>query len=208
MNLTILKRIKLYGKIGLDEFFLKEIRARRGWWANKQAWQFGGKYINAFGVKGLKLQAEYNQARPYTYTHGLVDQNYSHYGAPLAHPFGANFKEYQGMINYRRNSWELSFQGMYAIIGRDSAGANMGQNIFRSYISRPYEYGHYTTQGVKHTIMQSHIKFAYYIVPSMNMRMEIGYIQRSEQNARKYEFQNPYLYLGFKTSFWNIYRDY
>ena len=209
VNVTLRKTLKLYGQLALDEFYLKEIRARRGWWANKQAWQLGAKYINALGVKGLELQAEYNQARPYTYSHGLSDQNYSHYGMPLAHPFGANFKELLGFINYRRGSWAVSAQGMYAIIGRDSsATSNVGQNIFLSYTTRPFEYGHFTTQGIRHTILQSHLKFTWYIVPDMNARFELGYIQRGEQDTRGYTLQNPYVYVAFRTGFWNNYRDF
>ncbi|MBL7912423.1 MAG: hypothetical protein JNJ41_15285 [Bacteroidia bacterium] len=209
VNYKLFNRLKLYGQLGLDEFFLKEIRARKGWWANKQAWQLGAKYINAFNVKGLSLQAEYNQVRPYTYTHGLVEQNYAHYGMALAHPFGANFKEYLGFLSYRKNNWEFNWQGMYAIVGKDSANtkSNLGQNIFLSYTTRPYEYGHKTTQGIKTNILQSNLKFTYYLVPNMNMRLELGYIQRSETNAMEYILQNPFIYFGFKTSFWNRYRD-
>ncbi len=210
INGTIAKKIKLYGQIALDEFLLKEIRARRGWWANKQAWQLGAKYINAFAIKGLKIQAEYNQVRPFTYSHGKVDQNYGHYGMPLAHPMGANFREFLGLVNYRKKNWELSWQGMNVVVGKDTAGtkSNVGQNIFISYNIRSGEYGHKTTQGVKTTILQSNLKFTYYLVPDMNMRLELGYIQRSEKNSLGYEVQNPFFYLGFKTSFWNIYRDF
>ena len=209
VNYKLANCLKLYGQLGLDEFFLKEIRARRGWWANKQAWQLGAKYINAFNVKGLSLQAEYNQVRPYTYTHGLVEQNYAHYGMALAHPFGANFKEYLGFLSYRKNNWELNCQMMYAIVGKDSlnSNSNLGQNIFLSYVTRPYEYGHKTTQGIKTNILQSNIKLTYYLVPDMNMRLELGYIQRSETNSLGYILQNPFIYFGFKTSFWNKYRD-
>jgi len=210
LNATVFKKIKLYGQLGLDEFLLKEIKAGKGWWGNKQAWQLGAKYINAFGVKGLKLQVEYNEVRPYTYTHGLVDQNYSHYGQPLAHPLGANFREFLGFINYRKNKSELSIQGMCAILGKDSASAtsNVGQNIFLSYNTRTSEYGNYTTQGIKTTLLQSQIKYTWYIIPDMNMRLELGYIQRSEKNTKGYALQNPYIYVGFKTSFWNVYRDF
>jgi len=210
MNATLFKRLKLYAQIGLDEFFLREIRARNGWWANKQAWQMGFKYINAFGLKGLKVQVEYNQVRPFTYTHGLVDQNYGHYGMPLAHPFGANFKEYQVLLNYRKDKWAVSWQLMYVQIGKDTSAtaANMGQNIFRSYITRPYEYGHFTGQGDKHNIIQSHLKVTYFLKPELNMRLELGYIQRSETSSRNYILENPYIYFGFKTSFWNVYRDF
>lgn len=209
INARIAKTIKLYGQLGLDEFFLKEIRARKGWWANKQAWQLGFNYINPFSIKGLNFQAEYNEVRPYTYSHGIVSQNYAHYGLPLAHPYGANFKEYLGIINYRKDRWQISVKGIYAEIGKDSLGSktNMGQNIFKSYVNRPYDYGHKTTQGDKNTILQSDIRFTYWLVPNINARIELGYIQRSEKSAAGYILEEPYIYLGFRTSFWNIYND-
>lgn len=204
----LFKCLKLYAQAVADEFFLKEIRARRGWWANKQGWQLGAKYINAFKIKGLSVQAEYNEVRPYTYSHGSVQQNYSHYGQALAHPFGANFKEYLGFISYRANRWMLSFQGVSAIIGMDTLGSNLGQNIFLSYTTRPYEYGHKTTQGDKLKLMQSDVKFTYYLIPQMNLRLELGYIQRSIKDDKGYELQSPFIYFGLKTSFHNFYRDY
>jgi hypothetical protein len=210
INGKLFKTLKLYGQLALDEFFLKEIRARRGWWANKQGWQLGGKYINVFKIKGLSVQVEYNQVRPYTYTHGLVQQNYAHYGLPLAHPYGANFREYNSTIALRKSNWQLSWQGLYAIVGKDSANANsnLGQNIFLSYVTRPYEYGHKTTQGIKTTILQSHFKFTYYLIPNMNLRAEVGYIQRSESNTENYKLQNPFVYFALRSSFWNSYKDY
>jgi hypothetical protein len=210
LNATIARRFKLYAQLGLDEFYLREIRARSGWWANKQAWQLGAKYINAFGIKGLKLQAEYNQVRPYTYSHGLPDQNYGHYGMPLAHPLGANFKEYLGFVTYRKDRWQFSAQGMYVLAGEDSAraGSNYGKNIFKSYTTRAHEYGNKTGQGVPHTILQSDLRVTYYVIPALHARLEAGYIQRSEQLSESYFLENPYFYLSFKTSFWNNYRDF
>ncbi len=209
INGTLFRHLKLYGQLALDEFFLKEVRARRGWWGNKQGWQLGAKYINAFGISGLKLQVEYNEVRPYTYSHGVVQQNYAHYGMPLAHPLGANFRELLGFVNYRKNSWELSWQGLYAVVGKDSLSprSNVGQNIFLPYTTRPFEYGHNTTQGVKTTLLQSQVKFSYFLIPDMNMRLELGYIQRAEKNTNNYQLQDPYFFIAFKTSFWNTYRD-
>lgn len=200
--------LKLYVQAVADEFFLQEIRAKRGWWANKQGWQFGAKYINAFKIKGLTLQAEYNEVRPYTYTHGSVSQNYSHYGLALAHPFGANFKEYLGFISYRNQRWGLSVQAMTATIGKDTLNSNLGQNIFVSYTTRPFEYGHKTTQGNKNQLLQSDIRLTYYVIPQMNLRIELGYIQRSLKDDLGYELQAPYFYLGIKTSIQQFYRDF
>lgn len=200
--------VKLYAQAVADEFFFKEIKARKGWWANKQGWQFGAKYINAFHVKGLSLQVEYNQVRPYTYSHGSVQQNYTNYGQPLAHPFGANFKEYLGFINYRTGRWAFSLQGLTATIGMDTLNSNLGQNIFVSYATRPYEYGHKTTQGNKRQLMQSDIKVTYYIIPQLNLRAELGYIQRSIKDDLGYELQSPYIYFGIKTSIHKSYKDF
>jgi hypothetical protein len=208
ISAKLFRHVKLYGQLALDEFLLSEVRARRGWWANKQAWQAGIKYVNALNIKGLTLQAEYNEVRPYTYSHGAPAQNYAHYGQPLAHPFGANFKEGLAFISYRKNRFMISVQGVYAVIGKDSSGSNIGQNIFLSYTTRPYDYGHYTTQGVKTKFMQSDLRFTYYILPQMNLRVELGYIQRGIESDNGYILQNPYIYLGIKTSFWNFYRDY
>ena len=210
INAKILNTVKVYGQLGLDEFLLKEIRARNGWWGNKQGWQLGAKYINAFHVKGLSLQAEYNEIRPYTFTHGIVSQNYAHYGLPLAHPYGANFREVLGIITYRKNKWQLTVQGMALVVGKDSLSptSNIGQNIFLSYTTRNKEYSNHTTQGIKTTVLQSHIKFTYFLIPAMNLRLELGYIQRSEKNTNDYSLENPYLYFGIKSSFWNTYKDY
>lgn len=209
INGRIAKTIKLYGQLGLDEFYLKEIRARRGWWANKQAWQLGLNYVNAFKIKGLSVRLEYNEARPYTYSHGVVSQNYAHYGMPLAHPLGANFRELLGIVNFRKDRFQVSVKGIYAAVGKDTVGtkSNMGQNIFLSYTTRPYEFGHKTLQGDKHELLQSDIKLTYWVIPNINARFELGYIQQSIKSDRGYLLENPYIYVGFKTSFWNIYRD-
>ncbi|MES2512523.1 MAG: hypothetical protein V4580_00190 [Bacteroidota bacterium] len=207
-SVKLFNTLKIYGQVVADEFYFKEIRARKGWWANKQGVQIGAKYINAFTIKGLTLQYEYNEVRPYTYTHGSVQQNYANYGQALAHPFGANFRENLVFISYRGNRWMLSAQGLSAIIGMDAFGSNLGQNIFLSYTTRPYEYGHKTTQGNKMLFLQSDIKFTYYIVPQLNLRLEIGYIQRSLKDDLNYELQSPYVYLGIKTSIHQFYRDY
>lgn len=200
--------LKLYGQAVADEFYLKEIKARKGWWANKQGYQLGLKYINAFKLKGLSLQAEYNEVRPYTYTHGSVQQNYAHYGQALAHPYGANFKEIIGNVTYRYKKIMFQFQAISAIIGMDTLNSNLGQNIFLSYTTRPYDYGHKTTQGDKTNLLQSDIRVSYLMIPPMNLKIELGYIQRSIKSDAGYEMQVPYIYFGLRTSIHQFYRDY
>lgn len=210
VSYKLLNTVKLYGQLALDEFLLAAIKHRTMWWANKQAWQLGTRYINAFGQKGLSLQFEYNEVRPYTYSHGIVQQNYAHYGSALAHPMGANFRELIGIVKYRKKNWQISGRFNYALIGKDSTNTstNMGQNIFLSYTTRPYEYGHYTAQGVQNNYYHLDLKCSYFLIPDMNLRVEAGIMQRVQNNIEKYELQDPYIYFGIKSGFWNTYRDY
>lgn len=210
LAITVARRLKIYGQLGLDEFYLKELKARNGWWANKQAWQGGFKYVHAFGIKGLMVQGEYNQVRPYTYSHGLSDQNYGHYGLALAHPYGANFKEALLLFNYNKGRWQVGLDLLLNYQGKDSSGTgkNYGGDIFKSYITRQSEYGNFTGQGIMHTTRQAHVRVSYLLVPSLQLRLEGGFIQRWVQSSAGYNLQVPYAYLSLKTAIWNRYRDY
>ncbi len=142
---------QFYGQILLDEFVLKELRARNGWWGNKFGLQFGAKYIDAFEVNQLDLQTEINLVRPFTYSHFDSVSNYSHYNQPLAHPFGSNFVEAIGIVRYQPH---LKWSGQVKLIfwkqGVDSTNSNFGSNIFKLSQSRSLgDYGYSLGGGVK-----------------------------------------------------------
>lgn len=146
------RRFSFYGQFVLDEFVKNEMIHRTGWWANKYGVQAGLKYINAFTVNGLDLQVEYNVVRPYTYTHFKQSQNYVNYNQPLAHPFGANFKEAIFIAKYQpiyKLFIETGF--IYVMKGLDSNSStkHFGGNILTTYENRPVETGIKTGNGVK-----------------------------------------------------------
>ncbi len=210
LALKVNKHIKLYGQLALDEFYLKEIRAHRGWWANKQAWQTGAKYFNAFGMQGLNLQVEYNEVRPYTYSHGIPLQNYAHAGLPLAHPAGSNFREFLFNGMYSKNKWQFGFQARYLYQGLDSSAisGNYGSDIFKSYTGRAKEYGNVVGQGNLHKTLQSQLRVAYLLYEKAQVWLELGYVQYSVSSLAGYKLENPYLYLNLRSRLWNRYRDY
>jgi hypothetical protein len=142
------KRLSLYGQLVLDEFNLKHFK-EDNWWATKYATQIGGRYIDVFGVKNLDFQAEYNLARPYTYSHNSTYSNYVNYNLPLAHPLGANFKETLFILRYQPLSrLFLNFTVMSAKHGRDTDQQNWGGDILRNYlVNRPQDYGNTIGQG-------------------------------------------------------------
>jgi len=89
------------------------------------------------------------------YAHKDSNTAFTHYNTELAHPLGANFKEYITLLRYQPlKKLYLTGKFMYYKKGLDSLGANMGGDIFRSYDSRPRDYGFYIGTGtpVKSTL--------------------------------------------------------
>lgn len=127
---NVLKKLQLYGQLMLDEFKKDELVGEKSyWWGNKQAFQLGAKYVDAFGVKNLDLQAEFNQVRPFMYQFRDTAGAYTHALQPLAHPLGGNLRELTGIVRFqpiprlylyaRMNVWKQ---------GLDSAGYNFGSD--------------------------------------------------------------------------------
>ena len=134
---NVRKSFQFYGQLLLDEFLLSEVKKNRGWWANKWGMQFGAKYIDAFGINNLDLQLEHNRVRPFTYSHNDSVANYTHYNQPLAHPLGANFKEWIAIARYQpAPKWLIVAKLIAYQQGRDSAAitsptfSSYGSNIF------------------------------------------------------------------------------
>lgn len=134
---------QLYGQLLINEFVLHEVlHYSDGWWGNKQGLQLGVKYINVFNIKNLDFQGEMNLMRPYTYSHNDTVANYSNYNQPLAHPLGANFAEFIGILRYQpAPKWNIETKVIYYKQGLDSAGVNFGSNILLNYDTRPRDYG-------------------------------------------------------------------
>jgi hypothetical protein len=147
---NITRDIQLYSQLLVNEFHIKEImHYGRGAWVNKQALQVGGKYMDAFKIKNLDLQLEANWIRPFTYMNFDSITNLTHYNQPLAHPLGANVEEYIALARYQPlPKLYLTAKLDYYRKGLDSAGENMGSNIFRTYNNRPRDYGFYIGTGI------------------------------------------------------------
>jgi hypothetical protein len=206
-KIKLFKKQQLYGQILLDEFLLKEIKAQNGWWANKYGFQGGIKSFDLFRIQRLNFQTEVNYVRPYTYSHGSVQQNYGHMNQPLAHPLGANFIESATFLNYRYKRIFIEAKCVYALYGEDSLGTDYGKNIFISYNKRQKEYGNTTTQGIKTNLINLSFRAAYIVDAKMNLRVELGIADRITQVFGK-SYQLPMVFIGFRTDLCNLYNDF
>lgn len=169
-----------YGQLMLDEFILKQLLAGKGSWTNKFAVQLGLKYIDAFGVPNLDLQAEMNLARPYTYSHKSGQTNYTDYNQPLAHPLGANFIEGIGIAKYQFKQWSAT--GIFSVMktGRDLPGLNYGSNVLLDYDTRVRDEGNFIGQGRLTLITYADMRLSYMI--RHNVFIDARYLYRLQSS--------------------------
>ena len=206
-SVRINKHFNVYGQFVLDEFKLSEMVAHSGWWANKFGYQVGVSGWNLFNIPALNARLEYNQARPYTYTHSTTIESYGHYNQPLAHPMGANFREFIAMGSYTMGNWMATIKMNFAMYGLDTAGMDFGKNIFITYDHHVSEYGNEIGQGLKTNLTVADVSFAYLLNRRTNMRIEAGITTRKETN-KDWDKQMQYIYFGIRTGLRNIYYDF
>lgn len=212
LKMKIKKKNILYGQLLFDEFLLAELKANRGWWANKYAYQVGLKAYDVFGLNGLKIQLEYNTARPFTYSYFEQPsslstlQNYGHYNSPLAHPLGANFKEVIGGISYHKKRWIFEAMSTYAKVGLDSNLFSVGQDIYQPYNNREKEYGYQTGGGINTSIINNSLKVSFVLNPKMQTIIQLGVNNRTYKNNYTNESSN-WITFGIKTALINQYFD-
>ncbi|BAV10194.1 hypothetical protein SAMN05421788_104436 [Filimonas lacunae] len=194
------KRTQFYGQLLINELVMNEIlHYGRGDWRNKQALQLGVKYIDALGVKNLDLQAEANIVRPFVYTHYDSAGSFTHYNQPLAHPLGANFKEFILLAKYQPLP-KLYLQGKIIAYkqGLDSAGYNFGSNLFLNYESRVRDQQLFIGSGTPVNSVTLGFNASYEIFENMFVDFNSTY---RTYNIQKQEKTNVFYYtIGFRVN--------
>lgn len=198
---NLFKTLQLYGNLVIGEFILKDIKhyGSGSWW-NKQALQLGGKYIDVLGIKNLDLQAEMNLVRPFMYAHKDSNTAFTHYNTELAHPLGANFREYIAVLKYQPlNKLYLMGKLLYYKKGLDSAGVNMGGDIFRSYDSRPRDYGFFIGTGTPAKSLLASFSASYELL--QNLFIDASIANRTYNVEGKPKVSELFFSTGLR---WNI----
>jgi hypothetical protein len=215
-RIRIFKTTHLYGQFLLDEFKLSELKANKGWWANKFGIQAGVKTFKLFGIENLYALGEINIVKPFTYSHWSYMDNYGNSSQPLAHPLGANFAE--GIINirYKIDRWQInSILKKYAI-GADYDTLNMGFNIYRSYNDNVNPFRNKLLQGQKYKVSSIELSFDYILNPKWMLAFKFGFrfdfvsIQNVNQSTSSIlpvsgysQNWNQFVFLGLSTNIGN-----
>ncbi|MFT6717601.1 MAG: hypothetical protein ACJA0Q_002258, partial [Saprospiraceae bacterium] len=215
----LMNNVSIYGQLIIDDLRISEFKNGTNWWGNKYGIQAGIKAFDVFTLKGLSFQAEFNMARPYTYSHSDSITSYTHLNEALAHPLGANFKEGLAFLRYNHKRHFIELRMSQAGFGADTANINHGQNIFLSYNTNRYDtdgdvdlgeggdFNHKTLQGLKTTLTILEAKYAYMLNPSSNLMLEIGIKDRMYINSQV-ENKTRLVFIGIRTSLSNFYYDF
>ncbi len=211
-----LKNISIYSQLLLDEFRTSEITSSNGWWGNKFGFQIGVKYPHAFAIENLYLQAEYNAVRPYTYSHDELNFNFGHNNQPLAHLWGANFREAIGIASYTKNRWFAKAKIVVGKKGFDFNNGidtfNYGGNVFEDNDNRVSDYGNKIGQGNKASIFIANLQVGYLVNPATNLKLFGGFTFRDfNPNAPTGIFDKAnttWVSFGLKTDVFNWYFDF
>ncbi len=213
----ISNQVNLYGQFLIDEFSLDDVKAGNKSWKNKFGYQLGAKYYNAFNIKNLLLQAEYNHVRPYVYAHSEAITNYGHNNQSLGHNWGGNFKEFIAIARYHKGRYFADAKITFGERGLDFNNAtdsfNYGGNIYLGYNdNRPYDTGVAVGQGNKSSIFIADLQAGYLINPATNMKLFGSLIYRDFNPATETDTAiketTTWFSVGLRCDIFNWYFDY
>ena len=205
-----------YAQLIIDEFSSSDILGGDGSYKNKTGYQIGAKYYDAFGLKNLYLQAEYNRVRPYTYSHNTIVLNYGHNNQSMAHTLGANFSEFVGIVRFHKGR---IFADAKVILAKRGIEFNTqddtyfyGGNIFGTENDRVSDLGNDLAQGNTTDFFHAELQAGYLINPATSLKIYGSVILRDfnpELNTDAvFENQTTWVNLGIRTDLFNWYNDF
>ena len=210
-------QFNFYGQFLLDEFSLEEVKKANGSWKNKYGYQLGIKYFNAFNVKNLLLQVEYNHVRPYVYSHSDPLTNYGHANQNVGHQWGGNFREAIMIARYHQGRYFADAKLTYGIRGLDFNTTedtfNYGGNIYLNYNEgRPFDNNVSIGQGNKTTVVIADVQAGYLINSQTNLKLFGSFIYRNfdptKETLTTFKESSTWFSLGLRCDIFNWYFDY
>ncbi len=204
-----------YGQLLIDELSVDDVFGGDKSFKNKFGLQLGVKYFDAFKVKNLDFQLEYNQVRPYTYSHFQQVTNYAHVGQSLAHLWGTNFREAIAIARYRKDRWYGHAKFIYGLRGFEPNADNIpffGSNLFGTEDNLFSETGVEIGQGNKANSTFAELEVGYLVNPVANLKLYMNFIHRdfsiATQNERNFNNTTTWINFGFRADLFNWYFEY
>ncbi len=180
IKIKLTNKINLYGQVMADD--LSNTKQH----GNGVGYQAGFNYFDVLGVRNLFLQAEFNNVNENSYVSPLgtvTNQSYSQYNQNLAFTPGSG-KELVVIGDYK---WK------------------------RFFVNVKYNYQDLLKNGeYYYTNQLLNAKVGYLVNPAYNFNVNMGITYRAQNfnNFTNLNNQTNYLYLGIRTSIYNLYYDF
>lgn len=179
-------KVKLTNKINIYGQFMADDLSNTKKLGNGTGYQLGLNCYDFLGVKKLFFQVEYNNVSEGSYTGpigAISNQSYSHYNQTLAYSPGYG-QELLFLTDYKYKRFYVNLKYHYQIVP----------------LNGDYNYATEIVNG----------KIGYLINPAYNLNLFLGYNYRNQNfpNFKNLTNQTNYIYLGFRTNFYNFYYDY
>ena len=209
-------RINVYGQWIIDEFSSSHVFKGEGSYKNKTGYQLGLKYYDAFGLKNLYLQGEYNRVRPFAYSHNTVVLNYGHNNQSMAHTLGANFSEFIAIARYQKGRIYGDAKVIMAKRGFEfntpEDSKFYGGDIYGNEDDRISEIGNTVAQGNTTDFFHTELQAGYVINPATNLKIYGSLIFRSfdpeVDTETIFKNQTTWVNFGIRTDLFNWYYDF
>ena len=208
-------KLNTYGQFLIDELATDDISSFNKSWRNKFGLQLGLKYYDLFSIDHLNLQLEYNQVRPFTYSHNTQTLNYVHSGQSMAHLWGANFRELLAIMRYNKDRFYGHAKFIMGERGFEpEADSNpfYGSDLFGNEDNRNADQGVNIGQGNRVNSYYSELEVGYIVNPVTHLKLFGRAIYRnfdaSVDNARTFDNITTWLSIGLRTDLFNRYYDY
>lgn len=148
--------------------------------------QVGLNYFDAFGIKHLFLQGEFNYVSAGSYQNiagSSTDQGFNHYNQNLSNGLGYG-QEVILIADYKFNRCFTSLKYNYQDVPLNN---------------KPYYYNNLLT-----------FKFGYTLNTAYNLNASVGYTYRSQNfaNFKNLNNETSYFFIGLRTNLYNFYYDF
>ncbi|MFT4669199.1 MAG: hypothetical protein ACI9HJ_000771 [Ulvibacter sp.] len=209
-------RINAYGQFIIDEFSTGDVSGANGSYKNKTGYQLGLKYYDAFGLKNLTVQAEYNRVRPFTYSHNTVVLNYGHNNQSMAHTLGSNFSEFIVIARYDYGRIFADAKFIFAKRGFEFNTSEdsffYGGSIYGSEDNRENDNGYEVAGGNTAKFFHMELQGGYIINPATNLKVYGSLIYRdlnpNQDTETVFKSQTTWVNFGIRTDLFNWYNDF
>jgi len=185
LEIIPLSNVRFYSTYLIDDIDFSKIGTK--WYGNKTAFNFGINYYNVISELPISFLFEYTRIEPYTFTHHLVERNYTNLGYSLATEqppnsyridYGINFApnpKFEILAIYSFTKWGKNFLSNNKIINV-GGDINFGKRLEDSdYVS--------FLDGNVETINNLKIFTYYELIRNIKFSAMFNYTKSSNKNS-------------------------